>query len=154
MTQHYEAPASTDPTGLSAPVRVVLVMAGTISLVLGVIGVLVPILPTTPFLLVSAACYARASTRLYEWLLARPTLGPIIVAWRRSRSLPPGIKARAMVMVAITFTLSIVLVDEVVLRAGLVMTGIILTVFLYRIPTAQIKTGSVAMAPTPPPEET
>lgn len=128
-------------------------MVGTAALALGVIGVFLPVLPTTPFLLLAAACYARASTRLYEWLLGQPSLGPIIAEWRRSRSLPPGVKTRALVMVAITFALSIAVVDSPALRIGLVITGVLLATFLYRLPTAQIAAASVSMGSIPPQEE-
>ncbi len=117
--------------------RAVLIVVGTAAFALGVIGIFVPVLPTTPFLLVAAACYARSSTRLYEWLLSRPSIGPIVTEWRRSRSLPPGVKSRALVVVALTFTISIVLVDSLLLRGGLVTTGIILVAFVYRIPVAE-----------------
>ena len=124
----------TAPTG---PVvwRAILVVVGTLSLVLGLIGIVVPVLPTTPFLLVAAACYARASTRLYGWLLGRPTFGPIVADWRRSRSLPAGVKPRALALVALTFGASILIVDEMLIRAGLAGAGPLLAVFLHRIPT-------------------
>lgn len=117
------------------PLRVVLVVVGTLSLGLGVVGLFVPVLPTTPFLLLAAACYARASSRLYGWLLGQPAFGPIIVEWRSSRSLPPGVKARALVLVALTFLVSTALVGDPVVRVGLVATGLILAAFLSRIPT-------------------
>ncbi|MGD8682451.1 MAG: YbaN family protein [Chloroflexota bacterium] len=137
-----------DPSTISPLVRAVLLVVGTVSLALGVIGIFLPVLPTTPFLLVTAACYARASTRLYAWLLGQPSLGPIITAWRRSRSLPPGVKTRALVVVAITFVVSIALVDSLLVRAILVVIGAILVVFLYRIPTARPEAESVNMGPT------
>jgi uncharacterized membrane protein YbaN (DUF454 family) len=118
---------------LSLPVRAVLLVVGTTALV---IGVVVPILPTTPFLLVAAACYARSSTRLYAWLLGQPSLGRIVAEWRRSRSLPPGVKPRALLVVALTFTVSILLVDALVLQLLLVVVGVILAAFLWRIPAA------------------
>lgn len=134
-----------DPTRLSPVVRAVLVVVGTASLALGVVGIFLPVLPTTPFLLVTAACYARASTRLYEWLLGQPSLGPIISEWRRSRSLPPGVKTRALVVVIVTFGVSIVLVDDLLLRLVLVVTAIVLLTFLARIPVAQAGTERVTM---------
>ena len=146
-----EAPP--DPSTISPLWRAVLLVVGTASLILGVVGIVLPILPTTPFLLVTAACYARASTRLYQWLIGQRSLGPIITEWRRSRSLPPGVKTRALVAVAITFTLSVVLVDATVARVMLVATGVILATFLYRIPTAPAEAMSVTMGPTPPREE-
>ncbi len=122
---------------LPRPVRALLVTVGTLSLVLGVVGIVVPILPTTPFLLVAAACYARSSTRLYAWLLGQPSLGRIIAEWRRSRSLPPGVKARALLVVASTFAVSIVVVDGLALRIVLLAVGLVLALFLWRVPAVQ-----------------
>jgi len=154
MVQTNGSPASSSTASASPLLRVVLLIVGTAALILAVIGVFLPVLPTTPFLLVTAACYARASTRLYEWLLGQPSLGPIIGEWRRSRSLPPGVKERALVMVAITFSISIVVVDVLLLRAGLVVAGVVLATFLYRIPTAEIAPESVTMGSIPSQEET
>jgi len=95
----------------------------------------VPVLPTTPFLLLAAACYARASTRLYGWLTSRPAIGPVIVEWRGSGSLPPGVRNRAMALVALAFGVSIVLVGDPLLRLALATAGLVVAVFLYRIPT-------------------
>lgn len=122
------------PSTLWLPARAALVVIGTIALVLGVIGIVVPVLPTTPFVLLAAACYARASDRLYAKLLGQPALGPIITEWRRSRALPAGVRTRALVLVALTFGVSIALVDALVLRGLLVAVGVILVAFLYRIP--------------------
>jgi uncharacterized membrane protein YbaN (DUF454 family) len=119
----------------SRPAQVTFAVIGTIALVIGVVGIVVPILPTTPFLLLAAACYARASTRLYGWLLGQPSLGPIIVEWRRSRSLPPGVKARAVAVVVLTLGLSIILVDQALLRVSLLAIAVVLVAFLLRLPT-------------------
>jgi uncharacterized membrane protein YbaN (DUF454 family) len=116
-------------------VRIAFAVVGTISLGLGVLGIVVPVLPTTPFLLLAAACYARASTRLYGWLLGQPALGPIIVRWRETGSMAPGVRTRAIVVVLVTFALSIWLVDGLVLRLVLGAIGATVMVFLARIPT-------------------
>ena len=142
-----------DPSTISPVWRAVLLVVGTASLLIGLIGIVLPILPTTPFLLVTAACYARASTRLYRWLIGQRSLGPIITEWRRSRSLPPGVKVRALVAVIITFALSVILVDATVVRVLLIATAVILAAFLYRIPTARAEAMSVNMGSTPPQEE-
>jgi len=118
-------------------VRAAAAVVGTIALVVGAVGLVVPLLPTTPFLLLAAACYARASTRLYGWLLGQPALGPIVTTWRRSRSLPPGVKARAVAVVGLTFAVSIALVDQALARAGLVALGVVLAAVLLRIPVAR-----------------
>jgi hypothetical protein len=122
------------PVG-ALPVRVLCEIVGTAALGIGLLGIVVPVLPTTPFLLLAAACYARASTRLYGWLLGQPAVGPIIAEWRRSRSLSPGVKARALVVVVLTFGVSIALVDQLALRRGLVGVAAILITLLARIPT-------------------
>jgi hypothetical protein len=123
------------PARASLPLRAILMTVGTVSLVIGVLGIVVPVLPTTPFLLLAAACYARASDRLYAWLIGRPSLGPIITGWRSSGSLPPGVRARALAVVALSFGVSIILVDGLLLRGALAVTGLVVGVFLYRIPT-------------------
>jgi hypothetical protein len=130
------APVELDGPRASSPaVRAACAAVGTVALALGVVGIVVPVLPTTPFLLLAAACYARASTRLYGWLLGRSAIGPIITDWRRSRSMPPGVKRRALLVVGVTFGASILLVDPLVARAGLAATGMLLIVLLSRIPT-------------------
>lgn len=139
-------PASMAPPGEASPgeasrtspaaVRVVFAVVGSAALVLGVVGLIVPVLPTTPFLLLAAACYARSSRRLYGWLLGQPALGPIITDWRRSRTLPAGVRTRALLAVVATFAISIFLVESWVLRAVLAAIGTILAAFLARIPTS------------------
>jgi hypothetical protein len=122
---------------LPLPLRALLVVVGTAALGLGVLGIFVPVLPTTPFLLVAAACYARSSDRLYAWLLGQPSLGRIVSEWRRSRALPAGVKPRALLVVAVTFASSILLVDSLALRIGLAVVALVLTWFLWRIPEAR-----------------
>jgi uncharacterized protein len=131
-------PGSASPPRRSRAVRTVLVVVGTVALGFGVLGIVVPVLPTTPFLLLAAACYARASDRLYTWLLGQRTLGPVIVRWRESRTMDPRVKVRALVVVVVTFGLSIILVEEVVMRALLAVTGTIVSLFLSRIPAHRV----------------
>lgn len=108
---------------------------GVVSLGLAVIGIVIPILPTTPFLLLSAAAFARSSERLHRWLMGQRTLGPIIAQWQSSRSMTAATRRRAIAVVAITFAVSIVLVGDLVMRLGLAATGSLVATFLLRIPT-------------------
>lgn len=62
-------------------IRVVLLIIGLTSLALGVIGIFLPIMPTVPFLLLAAVCFANASERLHNWLLSHPIFGPPIQDW-------------------------------------------------------------------------
>ncbi|MCP4286236.1 MAG: DUF454 domain-containing protein [Gammaproteobacteria bacterium] len=59
--------------------HILLVAAGCLSLGFGVLGILLPLLPTTPFLLISAWCFARSSRRFYQWLTANPHFGAVIL---------------------------------------------------------------------------
>lgn len=86
---------STTPS-TSRTVRWLLWLAGTVSLVLGLIGVVLPGLPTTPFVLLTAACYAKASPRLHGWLIHHRFLGPMVRDWETHRSLPRRTKALAI----------------------------------------------------------
>jgi uncharacterized membrane protein YbaN (DUF454 family) len=120
----------------SLTVRVVLVAAGTLCVGLGIVGLFMPVLPTTPFLLLAAACYARASSRFYNWLLNNRTFGPTIREWRRYRSIPYRTKLTAIALMAVTLTSSIVFfVRSPALRVALAVLGVLLAVWMYRIPS-------------------
>ena len=68
--------------------KVFMIIAGTVCLVLGVIGIFIPLLPTTPFLLLSAAAYFRGSERLYNWLINHKYLGTYIRNFREHKAIP------------------------------------------------------------------
>lgn len=82
--------------------KLILALLGTISLVLGVIGIFLPVLPTTPFLLLSAALYMRSSGRLYNWLMSHRHLGPYIKNFREHKSIPLRVKVVSVSMVWVT----------------------------------------------------
>ena len=115
--------------------RVVLLLAGWLCLLLGVIGVFLPLLPTTPFLLLAAACFVRSSPRMHARLMAHPRLGPFLERWRRERTIPRAAKRRAYVLVCACFALSIALVDDTVVRVVLALLGLGLLLFLSRLRT-------------------
>lgn len=81
---------------------------GSLSLVLGLIGIVVPVLPTTPFLLLSAALYLRGSKRLYDWLMHHPTLGPYITHFRVHRAIPLKTKVVALIMLWVTMLITVI----------------------------------------------
>ena len=120
-------------------VRGVLLAAGMLFVALGVIGVFVPLLPTTPFMLLAAACFARSSRRFHDWLLANRTFGPLIYEWRRYRSIPYRTKIMAIALMACTLLASIVFfVKPAWLRVALALFGLALAVWLYRIPSRRV----------------
>ena len=81
--------------------RVLFNIAGIVALGLGLVGIFLPLLPTTPFVLLAAACFARGSERFHQWLLANRTFGPMVYEWERHRSLPYRTKVTAIVLMSL-----------------------------------------------------
>jgi uncharacterized protein len=88
------------------PLRPVFFVAGWILLAIGVVGLVLPLLPGTIFLILAAACFSRSSPRFERWLLNHPRLGPQVVAWRRDRS----ISVRGKIFALTGMALSLVVV--------------------------------------------
>ena len=84
-----------------------LLAAGHASVGLAVLGAFLPRLPTTPFLLLAAACYVRASARFYNWLLNTRTFGPMIINWRDHRSVALRHKVMAVVFILVSIGSSV-----------------------------------------------
>ena len=87
--------------------KTIYIIIGTISLILGVVGIFLPLLPTTPFLLLTAALYFRASPRLYNWLLSQKHLGPYIRNFREEKAIPLRAKVISITLMWATMLYSI-----------------------------------------------
>ena len=118
--------------------RALLWAAGGISLAMGIVGLFLPVLPTTPFLLLAAACWARASPRCHDRLLNHPRFGPVLRNWERYRSLPRKVKILALAMVSLSLGLSLLLMrGQPWLQAALAVLAAGLSVWLWRLPTRE-----------------
>lgn len=82
---------------------------GGLFLALGFLGVVLPVLPTTPFLLLAAGCFARSSPRLHGWLVAHPVFGPPILNWQENGAISRGAKRLAVGSMAAVFLASLAL---------------------------------------------
>lgn len=102
-------------------VRTFLVILGGLSLVLGLLGIFVPLLPTTPFLLLAAALWVRSSPRLYAWLLSHRRLGPYIRNFRENRAIPLRAKVFSVTLLWVTLLYCIVAVVDAWWWAQLVL---------------------------------
>ena len=91
--------------------KFLLIISGTVSLVLGIIGVFVPLLPTTPFLLLSAAAYFRGSERLYNWLINNKYLGVYVRNYREHKAIPLRAKIFSLSLMWLTVGYCIIFID-------------------------------------------
>lgn len=114
--------------------RTILIIIGWLTIVLGTLGVFLPLLPTTPFILLAAWCFSRSSPRFHHWLLHRSWFGPYLRHWQQHKAMPPGARPRAIAVIIITFALSLWLVKILWVRILLLVMLVCLLFFLWRIP--------------------
>lgn len=121
---------------MRAIVRPLLIAIGTIAVVLAVVGMFLPILPTTPFLLLAAACYARSSDRFLHWLLHNRWFGAYIRNYREGRGMPRLTKILTLAALWATLIITgMFTVSAWWLRIVLAAVGTGVTIHLLRIPT-------------------
>ena len=92
--------------------KYILIILGSLCLALGVIGIFLPLLPTTPFLLLSAALYVRSSEKLYQWLIHQKYLGTYIRNFREHRAIPLRAKIFSISMIWITLIYCTITISE------------------------------------------
>lgn len=101
---------------------------GSLCVGLGIFGIFLPLLPTTPFLLLAAALYVRSSSRLYHWLLYQPYLGPYIRNFRQYRAIPLRVKVISVTLVWVTILYSVCrVVESNTIRLLLLLLAIAIT---------------------------
>jgi hypothetical protein len=121
-------------------IRALLIIIGTISLVIGIIGIFIPLVPTTPFLLITAACYARSSERFYNWLLCNKLVGNYIKNYREGKGVALNIKIITLSLLWTTIVFSaLFVVSTLLIRIVLIIIAVAVTVHILSIKT--IKNG-------------
>lgn len=116
--------------------RFLFAVLGSIALALGIIGIFLPLLPTTPFLLLAAALYFRSSQRLYNWLLNHPHLGVYIRNFREHRAIPIRVKIVSVTLVWVTLLNCALFIAEVWwLRLLFILLATAITVHILRYKT-------------------
>lgn len=126
--------------GGAAPGRLrrgTLIGVGFLSLLLGALGVVLPLLPTTPFVILAAACFSRSSPRLHRRLLDNRVFGPLIVEWSEHRRIPRRAKILAVSMIVVSGGLAIVLVGSLWARVALVVLFVAVIGWLVTRPSSE-----------------
>ncbi|WP_313519818.1 YbaN family protein [Pseudomonas sp.] len=113
-------------------VRYVLLGIGWASVALGVIGIFLPVLPTTPFLLLAAACFARSSKRFYEWLVGHPRLGPWIRDYLDGEGIPLKGKVYAIGLMWASIALSCYLVPQFWARTFMLTSAVCVSLYILK----------------------
>lgn len=122
---------------MSAGARLIWLFFGGVFLLLAIIGILLPLVPTTPFLLLTAYCFARSSNRLHNWLLSHKHFGPLILNWQETGSIDRTSKISAMVVILGTLVLS-------------VAVGVPFGVFALQLVILSCVAGFILTRPLPP----
>ena len=127
-------------------IRTLLLVSGTLCVVLGVLGMFLPVLPTTPFLLLAAICYARSSKRFYNWLMTNRWCGAYIRNYREGRGIPLKQKVLTILLLWLTigyaawFVISLWWVKLILLG---IAVGV--TIHLVRIKTFKPETQNLSL---------
>jgi len=112
--------------------KVLLNILGTISLGLGILGILLPILPTTPFLLLSLACYIKSSRKLYKSILQNKYLGPYVKDYVSGKGIPIHAKKKAISLIWITIGFCVlVVVDKLLIKMLLLIIAGTVSVYIW-----------------------
>ena len=114
--------------------KYLLILCGLLSIALGIIGAVLPILPTTPFLILALACFANSSPRFHKMLLNNRWFGSALQQWEEDSTITRASKFKAMVLVVLTFSISIgILHGRLQLQLGLLVLGSVLLAFMWRL---------------------
>lgn len=122
-------------------IRWLWIIAGSISLSLGIVGIFLPLLPTTPFLLLTAACYARGSSRLHNWLLNNKLFGKYIRNYREGKGIPARSKVLALTLLWLTIGFSIFYVIPILIVQIILLTiATLVSIYIISLPTLRTTT--------------
>ena len=117
--------------------KVILNILGTVFLFLAVLGIILPLLPATPFLLLATACYVRGSKTLYTWLITHKYLGPYITNFKEKRGMPLKAKIVTIAVLWASLLFSIYRLDSLLLDSTLLVVGIGVTTLILKLKTLE-----------------
>lgn len=128
-------------------IRYLLIAAGTLSVGLAVLGIFLPMMPTTPFLLLAAACYAKSSEKFYNWLISHKWFGSYIKQYREGQGIPLRAKVLGITMNWTMVLISVIFVAKIfLLKFFLILSAVGVTIFMLRMPTLRKPVPEVSAA--------
>ena len=117
----------------------IFILIGIVAVILGILGIFLPLLPTTPFLLLASACFARASPRLHNWLQTNKVFGNYLRNYENGYGIPLKAKVWVLVFMWGSMAYSIWRIDLFVIRILIAVIGVAVSIYLIRfVPTMQI----------------
>ena len=120
------------PQQRNAVVRYALLTVGWLAVALGVVGIFLPVLPTTPFILLAAACFVRSSERFYVWLVEHPRLGPWFRDYLEGNGIPLKGKAYTILTMWVSIGISCWLVPLVWARIAMLLSAALVTLYIVK----------------------
>ena len=142
LTKYYFIAAGSCIMGptLSPTMKLLFNIIGVLAVLLGILGLFLPLLPTTPFLLLASACFARGSDRLHGWLLNHRVFGVYLRNFEAGNGIPLRAKIVASVMMWSSLLVAIVRFEHLGLRLALVLIGASVSLYLWRyLPTLRTR---------------
>ncbi|MHB0968255.1 MAG: YbaN family protein [Thermoanaerobaculia bacterium] len=116
--------------------RALLIATGVVAMVFAILGIVLPLLPATPFLLIASACFVRSSDTLYQRLMGNRVFGTYIRNFREGRGIPLRAKIVTLMILWASLAISIIRVELLVLELALIGSGFIASFFIVRMRTA------------------
>ena len=119
--------------------RLLLLAVGWLSVVLGTIGIFLPVLPTTPFLLLAAACFIRTTPKFYDWLVQHPKLAKYLIYYLEGQGIPLKGKVYTLITLWTTILISaFILLDSQIVRIILPIIALLVSIYIMRQPTLEL----------------
>ncbi|WP_082825440.1 MULTISPECIES: YbaN family protein [Marinomonas] len=109
-------------------------LLGWLSLITGIIGIYLPLLPTTPLVLLAAWCFSKSSKRFHSWLLNHKFFGPIVRDWQSEDGIPKRSRNRAIIFMWLGMSISMLIVYRFWATVGLISIGVCVSIYLLRLP--------------------
>ncbi|WP_113873928.1 YbaN family protein [Marinomonas aquiplantarum] len=109
-------------------------LLGWLSLITGIIGIYLPLLPTTPLVLLAAWCFSKSSKRFHSWLINHKFFGPIVRDWQSEDGIPKRSRNRAIIFMWLGMSISMLIVYRFWATVGLISIGVCVSIYLLRLP--------------------